>query len=211
MAPTDPVRIFIDSKPVDAPKRRLTGTQLRKLMDPPAESIWLDLPDASDHLVADQETVALAPEMRFFTDQPRTIFIDKIPYQVRSATVTEDQLRALATPPIPEVHGIWRDLSDEVDDAIGNGEIVALADGDRFVTRVVVVRIRVNRQPVTLEGRRHTGQQIKDAAIAQGVAIGSDFLLSRKNGQKFKPVGDDEQINVKRDDEFRAVDGDDNS
>lgn len=211
MAPTDPVRIFIDGKPVDAPKRRLTGAQLRKLTEPPAGNIWLDLPDAQDQLVADQETVALAPGMRFFTDQARTIFIDKVPYQVRSTTLTEDQLRAVTTPPIPETHGVWKDIPDEVDDPISDGEIVPIADGDRFVTRVITIRVKVNRQSVTLEGRRHTGQQIKDAAIAQGVAIGPDFLLSRKNGQKFRPVGDDEQIRVKRDDEFRAVDGDDNS
>ncbi|KJL28827.1 multiubiquitin domain-containing protein [Microbacterium oxydans] len=211
MAPTDPVRIFIDGKPIDAPKRRLTGAQLRKLTAPPAENIWLDLPDAPDQLVADQETVALTPGMRFFTDQVRTIFIDKVPYQVRSATLTEDQLRAVTTPPIPETHGVWKDIPDEVDDPISDGEIVPIADGDRFVTRVITIRVTVNRQAVTLDGRRHTGQQIKDAAIAQGVAIGPDFLLSRKNGQKFRPVGDDEQIRVKRDDEFRAVDGDDNS
>ena len=211
MAPSDPVHIFIDSKPVTATKRRLTGAQLRALTDPHAEHIWLDLPDAQDHLVGDLETVSLTPGMRFFTDQARTIFIDKAPYQVRSATLTEDQLRAVTTPPIPETHGVWKDIPDEVDDPISDGEIVTIADGDRFVTRVITIRVKVNRQLVMLEGRRHTGQQIKDAAIAQGVAIGPDFLLSRKNGQKFKPVGDDEQIRVKRDDEFRALDGDDNS
>ncbi|WP_052167003.1 multiubiquitin domain-containing protein [Microbacterium profundi] len=211
MAPTDSVRIFIDSKPFDTPKRRLTGAQLRMLTDPPADNIWLDLPDAQDHPIADQETVALTPGMRFFTDQARTIFIDKIPYQVRSATLTEDQLRAVTIPPIPETYGVWKDIPDEVDDPIGDGEIVPIAEGDRFVTRVIKIRITINRQPVTLEGRQHTGQSIKDAAIAQGVTIGADFLLSRKNGQKFKPVGDDEQIRVKRGDEFRALDGDDNS
>ncbi|WP_288967936.1 multiubiquitin domain-containing protein [uncultured Microbacterium sp.] len=211
MAPTNPVHIFIDSTQIAVPKRRLTGAQLRALTDPPAENIWLDLPDAQDHLVGHQEIVALKEGMRFFTDQARTIYVDKVPYQVRSASLTEDQLRAVTTPPVPETHGIWKDLPDELDDPISDGEIIAIADGDRFFTRVITVRIAVNRQPVTLDGRTHTGQQIKDSAIAQGVAIGPDFLLSRKTGQKFKPVGDDEQINVKRNDEFRALDGDDNS
>lgn len=211
MATTEHLRIHIDGEPIQASKRRVTGKQLRELTTPPAENIWLDVPDSQDVPVGLEETIALTEGMRFFTDRVRTITIDKVEYQVHSATLTEDQLRAIPTPPIPESHGVWKDVVDDLDDRIRDGELVLIVDGDRFFTRLITVHIAVNRKPVVLEGRGHTGQQIKDAAIAQGVAIGSDFLLSRKNEKKFKPVGDDEHIRVRKDDEFRAVDGDDNS
>ncbi|MFD9669419.1 hypothetical protein ACFWAY_49045 [Rhodococcus sp. NPDC059968] len=56
-----------------------------------------------------------------------------------------------------------------------------------------------------LYGVRQTGASIKEAAIGQGVPIQTDFLLSRKDGPKFKPVGDDEHIRARNDDEFRAT------
>lgn len=211
MASSDSIRIIIDSRLYEAPKRRLTGAQLRALLDPVAETIWLDVPDAQDHLVGDAETIALKDGVRFFTDRALTIYIDKVPYKIRSTSITEDQLRALPQPPIPESHGVWKDVQDDLDDPIRDGEVVTIVDEDRFFSRPVTVRIIVNRKPVTLSGRLHAGQQIKDAAIAQGVAISADFLLLRKNGKNFMPVGDDEQIRVHRDDEFRAVNGDDNS
>lgn len=73
------------------------------------------------------------------------------------------------------------------------------------------IAVTVNRRPVTLRGHEQTGRSVKDAAIAQGVPIQTDFLLSRKRGNKFRPVADHEQIHVDADDQFRAIDGDDNS
>lgn len=73
------------------------------------------------------------------------------------------------------------------------------------------VHITLNRRPVTIHEPEQTGRSIKEAAIAQGVPIKIDFLLSFKRGQKFQPVGDDEHIRVHNNEEFRANDGDDNS
>jgi len=214
VAPRDSITIYIDSEPITVAQRRLTGTQLRDLVQPPAENLWLDVPDAQDHPIPATETVALEDGLRFFTDRPRTIFIDKTPYMVRTAVLSEMQLRHLPTPPVPEDHGIWKDLIDELDDPIGVGELVPISDGDRFFTRPLPqheVPVTVNRRPVTLHGVRHTGRSIKVAAIAQGVPIKPDFLLSRKDGKTFTPVDDDEHIRVRPHDEFRALDGDDNS
>ena len=214
MATADNIQIYIDGVAVDPGHRRRTGQQLCALVEPNADHIWLDLDDAQDHPVAADETVRLENGMRFYTDRARTIVIDKVEYEVRSGFLTEQQLRELPEPPIPATHGIWKDVLDGLDDRIQPGEFVAIVDGDRFFTAELKVRditITINRQPVVLHGRRHTGQEIKDAAIAQGVAIGADFLLSRKTDKKYKPVGDDEQIRVEPGDEFRALDGDDNS
>lgn len=214
MAAADSIQIYIDGVAVNAGKRRLTGKQLGELVEPHAENVWLDLDDAHDHPVAKDEVLRVEDGMRFYTDRPRSIFIDQVEYQLRSAFITEDQLRQVPEPPVPDDFGIWKDVVDELDDRIQDGEVVAIADGDRFFTGPLKFRdvnITVNRKPVVLKGGRHTGRQIKDAAIAQGVAIGADFLLSRKTDNKYKPVGDDEQIRVRPGDEFRAVDGDDNS
>lgn len=214
MAPKDNTRIYIDSEPFDVKERRLTGAQLRTLVTPPAENLWLDVADAQDHPIAPAEPVAIEPDMRFFTDRPRTIYIDRKPYEVRTAVLTETQLRALPTPPVPADHGIWKDIPDDLDDPIETGELITIVNGDRFFTKPLPqkkIHITVNRRPVTLHAAAQTGLSIKETAIAQDVPIKIDFLLSRKDGPKFKPVGDDEQIRVRNDDKFRANDGDDNS
>ena len=214
MAPREKTRIYIDSEPIEVKERRLTGAQLRTLVTPAADNLWLDVNDAQDHPVAPTEPVAIENGMRFFTDRPRSIYIDKAPYEVRTAALTETQLRALPTLPVPADHGIWKDIKDDLDDPIETGEIVAIINGDRFFTKPLPqkkIHVTVNRRPVTIHGAAQTGLSIKETAITQGVPIKIDFLLSRKDGLKFKPVGDTENIRVRNDDEFRANDGDDNS
>lgn len=215
MAPQDNIQIYIDGEPITVTHRRLTGAQLAALVTPAADNVWLDIADAQDEPIAPTETVAIDHDMRFYTDRPRTIYIDKKPYQVRTVVLTRTQLRNVPTPPIPDDYGIWKDIPDDLDDPIEAGEIVRVADGDRFFSKALPkkeLNVTVNRtHTVTLHGARQTGLTIKEAAIAQGVPIHLDFLLSRKTGAKFEPIGDDEQIRAHDEDEFRAVDGDDNS
>lgn len=72
--------------------------------------------------------------------------------------------------------------------------------------------IEVNDRKIVLEDRRVTGAQIKAAAIAAGVPIQPDFVLSEvlPNGKQ-KVVPDNKEITVKDGDEFWAIPGDDNS
>lgn len=215
MAHQDDIRIYVDGEQIEVKQRRLTGADLRRLISPPADNVWLDVIDAQDEPIAPTEVVVIKPDMRFFTDRPRTIYIDKVPYEVRTAVLTETQLRALPTPPVADDYWIWKDISDDLDDPIEPGELVPIANGDRFFTKPLPsreIRVTVNRQwSVTVHGARQTGLSIKEAAIAQGVPIQTDFLLSRKHGLKFQQVGDDEHIRVHDGDEFRVLDGDDNS
>lgn len=215
MTPQDNIQIYIDGEPVTVKHRRLNGAELAALVTPPADNVWLDIADAQDEPIAPTETVAIEDGTRFYTDRPRIFYIDKIPYHVRTAALTETQLRDLPTPPIGDDYSIWKDIPDDLDDPIKASEIVHIADGDRFFTKALPkkeLHVIVNRKhTVTLHGARQTGMSIKEAAIAQDVPIQLDFLLSRKTGAKFDQVGDDEQIRVHDGDEFRAVDGDDNS
>jgi hypothetical protein len=74
-----------------------------------------------------------------------------------------------------------------------------------------VIEIIVNHREVKLRGPKHTGLEIKQAAIAQGVAIQLDFQLSVHKGKKWDVIDDAEPVNVNEHSEFRAVDSDDNS
>lgn len=74
------------------------------------------------------------------------------------------------------------------------------------------ISVLVNEKPVTLEGAKQTGSNIKKAAIEQGVDIEPDFVLSiERGGGKTDLIGNDEHIVVKPDDRFLAIANDDNS
>jgi hypothetical protein len=73
--------------------------------------------------------------------------------------------------------------------------------------------IHVNNKPVLVDGPRLTGLEIKQAAIAQNVAIELDFLLS-EDGEHGKPgqnIGDGDVVTVNKHSRFTAVAPDDNS
>ena len=73
------------------------------------------------------------------------------------------------------------------------------------------VEILVNTKPVQVPSEV-TGAEIKAAAIAAGVPIQPDFVLSEvlPSGRQ-KIVPDDRKIHLKDGDEFWAIPGDDNS
>lgn len=76
----------------------------------------------------------------------------------------------------------------------------------------VEIDIQVNGKQVRMTERHATGLQIKEAAIAQGVAIGLDFVLSEELGNhKARVVRDDETVTLRLHQEFVATAPDDNS
>lgn len=75
-----------------------------------------------------------------------------------------------------------------------------------------LVHVIVNGKPVMLRQAEATGEQIKAAAIAAGVPIQPDFVLSEVlQSGKQKIVPDDKIVHLKDGDEFWAIPGDDNS
>ena len=73
------------------------------------------------------------------------------------------------------------------------------------------VVIHVNEQPVQVP-KRDSGLQIKEAAIAQGVPIQVDFVLSLELGDhRTKVIGNGDVIEVNEHSRFIAVASDDNS
>lgn len=91
-----------------------------------------------------------------------------------------------------------------------DGKVIELRDGDEFVS--VIFGVMVNETFVGLDKRMQTGASLKEAAIAHGVPIQMEFVLSEvfENGEE-QVVTDDEEITVKYHDDFWAVPGDDNS
>jgi hypothetical protein len=72
--------------------------------------------------------------------------------------------------------------------------------------------VTVNGKPVILREHHMTGLQIKEAAIAQHVAIEISFILQEElpNGHH-KIIGDGDSVEVHNHDRFTAIPNDDNS
>lgn len=75
------------------------------------------------------------------------------------------------------------------------------------------VTVTVNTKPVSLPKHRVTGLEVKQAAIAQGVEIQEDFLLTLEahEGKPARTIADDETITINKHSVFTANDGDDDS
>jgi len=74
------------------------------------------------------------------------------------------------------------------------------------------IEIHVNERPVHMIGHRHTGLEIKEAAIAQHVKIERDFLLYLvRDHQPNKQIEDDEEVTITDKSRFHAIADDDNS
>lgn len=75
------------------------------------------------------------------------------------------------------------------------------------------VTVTVNNRPVLIDDRRVTGLEVKQAAIAQGVNIQEDFLLTLEphEGKPARIIGDTETVTVTKHSVFTANDGDDDS
>lgn len=74
------------------------------------------------------------------------------------------------------------------------------------------ITVTVNRKPVVFDEKHATGLQIKETAIAQGVNIKPDFkLFFIRDGHKPKAIADDQKVELKEGEKFRAVSPDDKS
>ncbi|TFD16823.1 multiubiquitin domain-containing protein [Cryobacterium sp. TMT4-10] len=147
--------INIDNIPFQLEHGDVTGQELRELTTPAATELWLDLPDGQDVPVLPNSTITVSGDLRFFTNTPITIYIDSAPFRVPAGAVTEQKLRELTSPAIPEDHRIWKDIYDDLDDPITEDEIIIIKNGDRFFTKApepTTFEIRVNTAKHTVSG-----------------------------------------------------------
>jgi len=73
------------------------------------------------------------------------------------------------------------------------------------------VTVTVNRKPVTFHERAVTGLQIKQTAMAQGVAIQADFTLSIREPGRERQIADTDTFQLEEGQHFTAVAPDHNS
>lgn len=79
-------------------------------------------------------------------------------------------------------------------------------------TALHTTTITVNDRPVEIHKPRVTGLEIKGAAIAAGLPITIEFLLTEElSGGRSRVVGDQDTVTVNKNSRFDAVAGDDNS
>ncbi|MFF3018204.1 multiubiquitin domain-containing protein [Streptomyces sp. NPDC057939] len=132
------ISVFVDGHEYDIARRRATPAQLRRLPDPDipgGTTIWLDIPDAPDRRLTEDEPVDLQDGMRFFSDPQRiTILIDRHRYEVIRKRMTGQEIRALPESPIPDDRDLWLDVVDQHDRKIDADAVVRLHDGMRFFT-----------------------------------------------------------------------------
>jgi hypothetical protein len=87
---------------------------------------------------------------------------------------------------------------------------IALPPGKEAASRPITVS--VNGRAVSFQEHKATGAEIKATAIRQGVPIHLDFALFEVQGHgSLKPIGDNDEVTLHPNQEFRAVAPDDNS
>jgi hypothetical protein len=91
-------------------------------------------------------------------------------------------------------------------------EPTATSVAEQAARSALRVHASVNGEAVILDRAEASGAEIKAAAIAAGVPIQPDFVLSEVlPSGKQKIVPDDKKVHLKDGDEFWAIPGDDNS
>ena len=90
---------------------------------------------------------------------------------------------------------------------------IPITDTDsRLELHPEVITIHVNERPVRMQGHRHTGLEIKQAAIEQHVKIALDFLLYLEGPEgQATQIADDDEVRISDETHFAAVPDDDNS
>lgn len=116
----------------------------------------------------------------------------------------------------PDAFAVFLEREGEPDREIDDDEMVDLSEDEleTFHLRPVekIVTIFVNDNPVKITRGEHTGLEIKQAAIEQGVKIQLDFVLSLEKGNgETQIIGDSDKVKVKRGQHYVAIADDDNS
>src|SRR5690349_18286223 len=96
----------------------------------------------------------------------------------------------------PNIYDLARVKKNDELQVFQDGKVIDLKDGDKFVS--VIFGVKVNGQFVAVDKRKQTGTSLKAAAVAAGVPIQADFVLSKVlDGGEQPVVADDAEITVK--------------
>lgn len=132
------VTFHIDSKPYIHAAGQIGPAEVRRTARPPISNdkqIWLDIDDAQDRLLAEDETVDLQADLHFFSEFPAlTLTIDRESYEVYERKLSGAQLRTLPSPDVAADRDLWLDVPDARDRKIQDEDVITLTTGMRFFT-----------------------------------------------------------------------------
>lgn len=172
--------------------------------------------------IADRRTFALDLERKtdlgdkgvevfraFKSDRSFRFTVDGRGFDWGVNVINEAELRGICEIVETQVFKIERD--DKPDEIVDDDTDIDLRDKGTEHLRIVArpkVTVFVNTKPVEILRGRHTGKEIKAAAIAQGVNIKPDFVLDVEpaSGGDAQTIGDDDHIFIKGGERFAAVD-----
>lgn len=159
------VTVHLDGEPVELP-RAVTGNELAAAAcSPPAPHVWIDVPDGADRLIGPEDDLRLTAQMRFYTDKPRTVFLDGQPYTITTGSMSEAEIRTMPTPHLgPDVR-IWIDVMDKMDEALRPGAFLHVIDGVRFFSRAPQLQIFVNGRKRTVTTSRLRFEDVVELAF----------------------------------------------
>jgi hypothetical protein len=216
----------VDDRPIPIPKQVVTAQTVKDLAGAGLAFVLVrDYESRNDLVLADETELDLAQGNVFrmiprceATEMPEchgpaklAWFVDDDWELALLPNQTEETLRRLFE--IPADLQLLRDFQSPHDEIVTDGDAVLFKDGPVFRTERTTITVKVNNQPVTFHKRRVTGLEIKETAIAQGVAISKDGVLyaMKLNGELGPVIRDSEKVTLRPCEEFRCVTPDDNS
>ncbi len=156
--PHDTLTLVIDGVSYRHPRGTITPDQIRKIPPSdidPARQIWLDIDDALDQVLAEDQAVELVDGMHFFSDIPAvTIHLDREAFEVFDRKITGAGLRVLPSPDVAADRDVWLDVPDRRDRKIQDEDVIALHDGMRFFTAPGRINPGTRHRPIKDEQDR---------------------------------------------------------
>jgi len=218
--------VVVDDALFPMPRDKMTARDILDQIGAPSDVVLQrDYNSPIDHTYGDDEEIDLrggnvfrivprcAPVPCTVPDaQPKLAFVADDAWEV---TVIPDQtghsLKRLLG--LPDHAKLFRDFESPIDEPIADDEKVHFRDGPVFTAKGYTLTIKVNNNNVITDKRRLSGLGIKEAAIAQGVSIKTDFVLYPldKDGNLGAAIPDDKVLVLHEGDAFRCVSADDNS
>jgi hypothetical protein len=169
------------------------------------------------HVVADDEQVDIVRDHVFLASPHETefeIFVNGQLVKVVGRQVTGRHIKgsAIEQGVAVEFTFVLTEEDEHGPHTVGDEDTVHLHKGARFTMHPRETEIIVNERAVRIAGHKASGLEIKRSAIAQGVSIHLDFVLSEEIGQhQSRIVGDKDIVELHSGSSFIAVAPDDNS